>query len=183
MTVGIIFLDSYTAQTWSALTILNKVFSANRDIKRVVELGTGLGGLTLFFGLNMLVRKGKVLTFDIEPVQSIHTQEYFERLNITFEHRSVFEEESIEIARKFIKDERALIFCDNGRKPKEVQVYAEILKKNDLILAHDWGVEITKIDFESKRSDLSKQTLAVLEPYWQEEFDEVNSYILSMRRI
>jgi len=173
---GIVLLDHYTAQTWSALTMLTKTLSENRDIKRVVELGTGTGGLTLFFGANMLQRNGKVLSFDIEPTQSRQAQRDFEKLNIVFEHRDVFEEESIKIAKKFIEDERALIFCDNGRKTKEFHTYAKILKKNDLIMAHDWRIEITP-------RYLDKQILSMLEPYLQEEFDKEETYILSMRRI
>ena len=124
----------------------------------------------------MLQRDGKVLSFDIVAPQSIQARRDFEKLNITFEHRDVFKKESIEIARKFIGSERALIFCDGGRKPQELQTYTKILKKGDFIMAHDWRIEITPIDFDV-------QTLSMLEPYHQEAFDREETYILSMKRV
>lgn len=173
---GIVLLDHYTAQTWSAITMLIKTFSENRDIKRVVELGTGCGGLTLLFGVNMLQRDGKVLSFDIEPIQSEQARRDFEKLNITFERRDVFEEDTVERVQKFIEGERALIFCDDGSKSREFRLYSKILKKNDLIMAHDWGIEISQ-------GDIDESLLAILESYHQEEFDAEDTYILSMRRI
>jgi len=173
---GIVLLDHYTPQTWSAITMLIKFFSDHRDIKRIVDLGTGTGGLTLLFGVNMLQRDGKVLSFDIEPVQSEQARRDFEKLNITFEEKNIFKKDAVELARKFIEDERALVFCDNGHKVREFSTYTKILKKGDFIMAHDWGTEITKID-------LPDLPLSVLEPYHQEDFDEAETFILCMRRI
>jgi len=173
---GIVLLDHYSPQTWSAIAMLIKFFSDHRDIKRVVDLGTGTGGLTLLFGANMLQRNGKVLSFDIEPVQSTQARRDFEKLNITFREGDVFKKDFVELAQKFIEGERALIFCDNGCKPREFALYAKILKKGDLIMAHDWGIEMTPID-------LDEFTLSILEPYCQEDFDEAETFILSMRRI
>jgi len=173
---GIVLFDHYTAQTWSAITMLLKFFDENRDVKRVVDLGAGCGGLTLFFGANMLQRDGKVLSFDIDALQSTQAQRDFEKLNITFEERDVFEKDSVEMIRKFIEGEQALIFCDNGNKGREFRLYERILKKGDFIMAHDWGVEISQ-------GDLDGYAYTNLEPYKQEEFDKEETYILSMRRI
>ena len=157
--------------------MLLKFFDENLDVKRVVDIGTGCGGLTLLFGANMLQRDGKVLSFDIDVLQSTQAQRDFEKLNIILEERDVFEEESVEIARKFIEGERALIFCDNGCKARELPLYTQILKPGDFIMAHDWGIELTQPDL-----DMYAARLSLLEPYRQEEFDEAETYILSMVR-
>jgi len=166
------FLGYYVAQSWSALTMLNKVLNENKDITRVVELGTGTGGLTLLLGLNMLTRNGKVLTLDIGMPQAL---KWFDHLNIHFEKKDVFMEDTVKMVADFIGDERTLIFCDNGNKAKEFPLYARLLKKRDLIMAHDWTTEIT-------RNDLDEKTLSSLEPYLQDEFDKEFTLILSMRK-
>jgi len=167
------FLGYYVAQTWSALTMINKVLSESKDITRILELGTGTGGLTLLFGLNMLVRRGYVLTFDLGTPQALN---WFPRLNTTFKPRDVFDEDTIRQAETFLEGGRALVFCDNGDKTREFPIYTRFLKKDDLIMAHDWTTEI-------KPEDLDEETLSLVEPYLQDEFDEAFTLILSMRRI
>lgn len=173
---GIVLFDHYTAQTWSAVTMLARFLTEHHDITRIVELGTGTGGLTLFFGANLLQRDGKVLSFDIADAQSEEARRDFEKLNIDFRKVNVLTGHAEKIAKEFIGAERALIFCDNGRKPDELLRYARILKKDDIIMVHDWGIEITP-------RDLDEQILSKLEPYHQDEFDREETYILCMKRV
>jgi len=174
---GIVLADHYTAQTWSAINMLTKFFGEHPDVTRVVELGTGTGGLTLLFGFNMLQRNGRVLSFDIEETQSEQARRDFEKLNITFERMDIFQNNAVVLAKKFIGEERALVFCDNGNKARELPLYTKILKEGDFIMAHDWRVEITPLDL-----NMYRMALLDLEPYRQEEFDREETYILSMRR-
>lgn len=174
-TIPTTFCGIRVAHPWSALFMLSRILNDNPDIVRIVELGTGAGGLTLFWGIHMLTRGGKVLTFDIgRPAEEF--LDCYNRVNIQFEPRNVFNPESLELARHFISDGRALVYCDNGLKKKEFPMYATILKSNDLIMAHDWQVEI-------KPEDLDESTLSILELYRQEEFDLHKTRILSMRRV
>jgi len=156
--------------------MLLRFFGDNLDVRRVVDIGTGCGGLTLFFGANMLQRDGKVLSFDIEETQSAQARKDFEKLNIDFRKMNVFAHHTVKLVKEFIADERALVFCDNGNKGREFPLYARILKPGDFIMAHDWGVEISE-------GNLDEFIYANLEPYKQEEFDKEETYILSMRRI
>jgi predicted O-methyltransferase YrrM len=155
--------------------MLCKFFSDNPDVKRVVDIGTGTGGLTLFFGMNMLQRGGKVLSFDIEETQSAQARRDFEKLNIDFRKMNVFADHTVSLVRRFIIDEPALIFCDNGNKGEEFPLYAKTLKPGDFIMAHDWPIEISE-------GNIDEFTHSILEPYLQEKFDEEETYILSMRR-
>lgn len=41
---------------------------------------------------------------------------------------------------------RALIFCDGGNKALEMQTFAPYLKEGDLIMAHDYTIEIVEAD-------------------------------------
>lgn len=170
--------------------MLEWVLTDNKDIKRIVELGTGNGALTLFFGLHMSMRAGKVLTFDIKKLMVPEWHDLAKRLNITFEKRNAFAPETVERVRSFIRDGRALIFCDNGDKKKEFPLYTRILKKNDLIMAHDWGpVDMRHPSLgwgyfkgEIRKEHLNPKTLSLLEFYRQHEFNQLKTRILSMRR-
>ena len=164
------------SQTWSSLSMLENILASDKDIVRVVELGTGCGGLTLFFGLHMTARNGKVLTFDTRSRQTPLWHNLANLLNITFEQRDVFEAATIQKAKTFIKDGRALVYCDNGDKKREFPLYTPILKKNDLIMVHDWKIEITP-------KQLDGETLSRLKPYRQNEFDALKTQILSMKKV
>ncbi|GAH07583.1 unnamed protein product [marine sediment metagenome] len=88
---------------------------------------------------------------------------------------NVFRPETVKEVSNFIKDHRAMIFCDNGNKKNEVPLYAEILKKGDLLTAHDFNAEFTI-------QDIPERTLTILEPYRQEEFSIPHTKMLSMIR-
>lgn len=170
------FCGHRLAQTWSALLMLEKLLSENMDIMRVAELGTGRGGLTLFWGLHMAMRNGKVLTLDIEQRMDPDWNRWATLFNITFELRDVFTQPTVQKVQEFIRDGRALIFCDNGCKLRELPLYAPILKKNDLILVHDWGSEV-------KQEHLTPELMTFLKLYRQDEFDALKTTTLSMVRV
>ena len=185
------FCGQWIQQTWPALFMLEWVITDNRDITRVVELGTGCGALTIFFGIHMSMRNGKVLTLDIIKKMEPNWHQLAKKLDITFEKRDVFKPITVQRVKKFIKDGRALIFCDNGDKKREFPLYANILKKNDLIMAHDWGpVDMRHKSLrwglkkgEIRKEHLDKKTLSILKVYRQKEFNALFTRILSMRRI
>ncbi len=157
--------------------MLEQVLSENQDITRVLELGTGFGGLTLFFGLHMQNRVGKVLTFDIVKKFRPEWTKWTATLPIVFEERNVFMQDTVAHARDFIQEGRALVFCDDGDKKREFPLYATLLKPNDLIMAHDWGVNL-----EIRMEHLNGRTLSILDFYRQREFNKLQTRILSMKR-
>ena len=167
------FLGYKTMQTWSALYMLENILDNNQNIKRIVDIGTGCGGTTLFFGLHMMVRNGQVLSFDIYERQLKGWSGLAEFLNVSFINQNVFTEQSKTQIQKFIKDDRALVFCDGGKKTSELNIFSKIIKPNDLLLVHDLGKEI-------KWSDIEK--LEGVELYRQIEFNALKTKILSLRK-
>lgn len=164
------------AQTWSAIYALEQLLTANKDITRILDLGTGEGGLTIFWGLQMAARNGSVLSFDIKKWMHPSWFELAKKLPIKFMQRDVFDQSTIQLAADFIKKGRTLVFCDASNKPKSLNIYSRLLKKNDLIMAHDWGVEI-------KPEHLDAETLSILKYNRHEEFTQLKTRILSMRRV
>ncbi len=161
------------------MDIIRKVLADNPDILRIVELGTGYGGTSLFLGSCICGRGGNVLTMDNVQVMNhgyATWSQAAQKYNVTFLQRDVFLPTTVQEAAEFIKDHRALMFCDDGLKRGEVSLYAEILKKNDLLMAHDYGYEISD-------ALLTERVLSIMEHYRQEEFNSgIDTRILSMRR-
>lgn len=169
------FCGHIMRQTHSSLFILEQVLVSNPDITRIVELGTDHGGLALFFGLHMFVRNGRVLTLDIAPAMSNEWHRLANLLGVEFRKRDIWDTKTVVEVSAFISSGRALIFIDGGDKPKELTLYTPYAKKNDLIMIHDYASEIHP-------KQLTGETLSLLEPFRQEEFDELKTRILSMKR-
>ncbi len=97
------------------------------------------------------------------------------KYHVNFLEGDVFDPSIVVKVSNFIQHYRAMIFCDNGDKLREVELYAKILKKGDLLLAHDhpgeWNVE-----------DLSEETLSLLEPYRPEDFPIVLRTLSMIRK-
>ncbi len=160
-------------QNYNALILLNRLICSNPDVKTIIEIGTARGGLSIFFSLCLFKRKGTVYTIDILPKEKILYYPYFKQFNTLYLNIDSIRTDAFELIKETIKDTRTLIFCDGGNKPAEFKLYSRSLKQNDIIMAHDWGTEI-------KQEHLERETLEMLTPFHQEEFNEHKTMILSM---
>jgi len=169
------FFQFGMAQTLTAPLALNMHIHRHKNIDNIIEFGTGCGGLTILFGMAMLQRNGNVFTFDTQkPWKTWHTAIkgfpiYYNQLNIfKYEHQ---------IKQLIQQGKQTLVFCDNGNKPREVNTFAKHLRKNDLIIAHDWKNEINE---ENIQPLIDEKTL---EYYNQKFFDDNNTMIVSLKRL
>ena len=141
-------------QTWTALYMLEKLI-AEQKFGQIIELGTGTGALTRFFGAHRFL----TFSYDIKYGEDVFSEEIKEMITIHLQDFAF----------------GSMVFCDNGDKPREIQTYAPLLKKGDFILAHDYrrpdGVP-ENFDYESLG----------LETYRQPEWDSLQTYILCMRK-
>lgn len=118
------------AQTWEDLLLYESLLNARPEIKVVVELGTGEGGLALYLATQCGRRGLAFYTCDLvqvrEDTPGFHELDVFHRVE--------------EIAAWFRP--RTLLVCDNGDKPRELATYAPHLQPGDLVAVHDWNVEV-----------------------------------------
>jgi len=125
-----------------------KGFLEEYNFKRFIELGTWKGGFALYM-INFCEGKGVDFnTFDIEDYedtpekQEVNFSKYFYKLDI-WKH--------IKYLKELIEQEgRTILFCDGGNKIKEFITFSPFLKKDDIIVIHDWGVEIRDGDVDAK---------------------------------
>jgi hypothetical protein len=114
--------------------------------KRILEIGTGTGGFTLYIRetLNSIgLYETKIKSFDINPMDLIH-RKINELNNIEILKDNLFFGNDYKLVRydlieEFLKNDGvSLVLCDGGNKIKEFNQLAPIIKNGDYIMAHDY---------------------------------------------
>jgi hypothetical protein len=109
--------------------------------KRIIEIGTALGGFTRFLKIctNDLKLNCKILSFDINH-NSWYGQMNKEGIDVRVEN--IFNKDYSSVKKEvidFIKTEgTTIVLCDGGWKTKEFDILSNYIKKGDFILAHDY---------------------------------------------
>jgi predicted O-methyltransferase YrrM len=125
--------------------------------KRILEIGTGAGGLTLFLrdklnemGLtDTLIRSYDINTTTFDEIESIEISK--ENL---FGGGNDYTLERTDLIQPFIQSEGlTIVLCDGGNKVREFNQISPLLKQGDIIMAHDY-VENDEIFFSTYRDNI-----------------------------
>ena len=134
-------------QNPKAFKVFSDFFSKNKDFDLIVEIGSGFGGLTkLLFDESKKINS-KFITYDInknncDNIKNIDS-------NIDIRCKDVFDVFTFnEIEQEINNTNKVLVICDGGNVSKEFNDYASIIKKGDVIMAHDYAPN--KQIFETK---------------------------------
>ena len=112
--------------------------------KRILEIGTAYGGLTLLIRdiLDELkLFDTQIRTYDILESTDLKSK----KRNIEVIHQNIFTypyDELIDesVVRNFIsQDGTTIVLCDGGSKKNEFKLLSKFLKKGDIIMAHDYA--------------------------------------------
>lgn len=106
----------------------------------LVELGTDEGGFAGFLADMAAGWGGRVVTFDIKAKFKSDLLSAFS--NLSFEQADVLGEEPHWRVVELISQPRVLLYCDNGNKQREVELYAQFLQSGSLLGVHDYNTEI-----------------------------------------
>jgi hypothetical protein len=117
--------------------------------KQIVEIGTSSGGLTLLLRDildNLNLQTSLIRTYDVHDNNYIkyHVNEDTKidviKKNI-FNHTydSLLEEETQDITNFIQQSGPTVVLCDGGSKKNEFNIFSKILKKGDIIMAHDYA--------------------------------------------
>lgn len=116
------------------------------DIRFIIELGTGNGGMALFLALQAHQRGMGFRTFDHKHPTNLETP--LARL-LGLESKFILGDLLGEASPALIKvlndmPRPTLLFCDNGRwgKDKEFETYVPHLQDGDYVAVHDWHTSI-----------------------------------------
>lgn len=139
---GLSSVNGYSMQqNYNALQIFYD-FLAEYKPSRILEVGTGLGGFSMF--MNMCVKDlnihTDILSYDI--VERNWFQEYRQYVNIQV--KNIFDHSysnlvDSEVSDYIRQDGLTLLLCDGGCKRCEFNILASHIKSNDIIMTHDYA--------------------------------------------
>lgn len=143
-----IYKDEYLVmQHDNIISCLRRFFSVT-DVSQILEIGTFYGGLSYMIR-DILDEYGKynvhIRSYDVERYGSTSHQEHMKGLDrIEFIVKNLFGDYSsfpgIDEVRDYVsRSGRTIVFCDGGCKKAEFNYIVPILKKGDIILAHDYS--------------------------------------------
>lgn len=164
------FAGSVIQQTWSALYWFEELFK-EVPLRGVLEVGCGHGALSVFFGLHF---PGAIVAFNDWDARGPHTKDLHQRLGIVFQQADALHQ--IVADRMIVSvPHPALVFCDNGDKPREFALYAPLLKSGDAIAVHDNGVE-----FHADKPEAQAITAACGLARWRKEELDADCTLLAL---
>lgn len=105
----------------------------------VIELGTGYGGLTAYLGVWAITASSRIISWDIKECP-LHSKSILTKLGV--EARLADYNQPSEIAyiqESITQTRRCLLLCDGGNKPNDMLRFAPLLRKGDVIMAHDYA--------------------------------------------
>jgi hypothetical protein len=105
----------------------------------IVELGTGGGGVSAFFADTIKPWGGILHTFDKYSSCKTLLDKYD---NVKFYQKDCVSNGPIKEVIDVINKGTVLLYCDNGHKETEVEIYSEHLNKGSIIGCHDYDTEV-----------------------------------------
>lgn len=130
------------SQTTKAIWLWEQVLE-HQLFKRFIDIGTWKGNLSFYFYLYCLAREADFYTYDVKNrwaqfLYKLKTEMGFDK---HFYQLDVFQNIE-EIGKLISQNGQTILFCDNGNKPREFNVFARFLKIGDIITVHDWNKEV-----------------------------------------
>ena len=143
-----VFLGRANWHSMAEIYLMDRLLHRNK-FDRIIELGTMTGGMTLIFGIHALRMGADVMTFDLRPEpRDAVWGAFVEAFPVKHHEMDVFEWDTEELIKTYLKVGRVLLYCDNGKKIDEFNTYAQYLKPGDVIMTHDRPSEIKFSDIE-----------------------------------
>ena len=135
-------------QAHGVIDVFENFFNENK-FDYVIEIGTSFGGLSLFLYEQSLNHNFKFITYDWFGFKDGEwswrldklKQAWGGELKFDFRDKNVFEESTIDEISSILKNNKCLLLCDGGDKPKEIQIYSEYLQSGSYIMGHDYAAD------------------------------------------
>jgi hypothetical protein len=112
-----------------------QILNLNPQFHWIIELGTYQGGMSWYLYTQAMARNLRFATLDInEPLEYVPS---FYQLDLMEDFPSYW---------LWPKNAPGILFCDNGNKPREVELYKDQIHSESCIVVHDWGTEFVEAD-------------------------------------
>lgn len=143
------FLGVEMTQAWNDLLVWERFFNERPQVRAVCELGTGMGGLSVFLALQCAQRGMQFMTVDhqrwLDTSSGVPALLQMERGYLV---ANLFGAGGDAVRAMIARDDvhPLVLWCDDGNKPWEVREFGTLLRAGDFVAVHDWGVEIHEED-------------------------------------
>lgn len=155
------FLGEKMTQLWQELPIWEEFFN-QYPVQTMIELGTGNGGMALFFALQCYQRHIYFHTFDNNKFFNFDAgvPALLNMLSV-FHFVDLFSDEGRAQVKHLIDNlpHPMVIFFDDGDKPREWKQFADLLSPGDFCVVHDWDREF----FEKDIGDVKVESILLEE--------------------
>lgn len=140
---GLCVISNHAAQQHHNAINLFYDFISEIKPKKIIEIGTALGGFTALLGL---CKQNLNLNTDIFSYDIINHPWYNELINygVISNTHNIFNENydtliDTTVADTIRSDGVTLVLCDGGCKKCEFNILSQYLKNNDIIMTHDYA--------------------------------------------
>lgn len=130
-------------QTYTDLYCWETFLNAHR-IYTLIELGSGSGAFSTWLYLQCVNRGATFYTFDkVRPPALDWEINKANGLAKRFYQGDIFSGAGLGAMRNMLPEvtRPALLYCDNGNKPKEFQTFVPMMQPGDFVVVHDYGTE------------------------------------------
>jgi len=127
--------------TWLDLGAIAHILQLAR-IRLVVEVGVEHGGLAAYLASYCHYTGCQYKGIDI-TLNPLHPTVREDMAGVQIEERDAWIAETVERVGQWVAaaSGSVLIICDGGDKPKELKLYAPLLRMGDVLIGHDYGNE------------------------------------------
>lgn len=149
----------------------------NKQIRCIVEIGTGHGCLTTVLGL-----WGAKLGIPVWSIDHklMHNKEIFNALHIHFHQVDQYSKEACAYIMEHINDEPVFLVCDGGNKPWEFRTFVPLLPVGSIIGVHDWGCEI---DYDHPEFGIRGVVEKYCEPFMEDNWSRLNVQFATFKKV
>lgn len=106
---------------------------------QIIELGTYSGGLTIALGVHAYLIGCKITSYERSRAPKQQYTALGQLLGVTFRDEVDLWTCEAEIAELIRRPGRVYVLCDGGDKQRELTTFAQYLKPDDVIAAHDYN--------------------------------------------
>ena len=132
------------SSNYQTFDLISRVLDEYPYVKRIIELGTYTGSLSIYLGLEGIRLSAPVYTFDIKRQFTSATACIFNSLQIEFTEMDVFEKRETLFE---LFDEPIFLLCDGGNKANEFIMSVPKLQSGSIVAVHDYNVEFHEKDW------------------------------------
>jgi len=136
------FLGHRVLQRWIDFVVWEHVLDERRELKSVIELGTGNGMFSTYLAIQCAARDMQFQTLDHDGNLIVvgSALGLAVKLGVKFLQADVWNGMTVKHLINHMPHP-LLLFCDDGDKPREFATFGPMLSSGDMIATHDWTEE------------------------------------------